>query len=150
MPSESPDGACELLELRWDSEWQPAVREVRMRVFVDEQRIPAEYEFDSNDAVSVHVLAVAGKRDAVGTGRLDPVGRLGRIAVVDSHRGRGIGSMLVARLLDCARRAGHGEVWLHSQTHARRLYERHGFVAEGTEFMEDGIPHIRMRAFLQR
>lgn len=150
MPANASGHRVELVETGWDSAWQPALRAVRIRVFVDEQQIPADEEFDERDPHCTHVLAMAlpGKRDAVGTGRLDPVGRLGRVAVVGSHRRRGIGGLIVARLLDRARRDGLREVCLHSQTHARGLYERHGFVAEGDEFMEAGIPHVRMRAVL--
>jgi len=134
-----------LLELGWHDSRQPALRAVRTAVFIDEQRIPADEEFDASDPDSLHVLVLAAKRDPVGTGRLEPAGRLGRIAVVRTHRGCGVGRLIVARLLECARRRALPEVVLASQRHACAFYAQFGFVAEGPEFMDAGIPHIAMR-----
>jgi predicted GNAT family N-acyltransferase len=128
-----------------------AARPVREEVFVREQGVPLAMEWDEFDALSRHVVAYgpggpegpAG--EAIGTGRLLPDGHIGRMAVLAPWRGRGVGRALLERLLEAAAAAGLGEIVLHAQTQAAGFYERCGFVAEGPEFMEAGIPHRRMR-----
>lgn len=134
-------------EATWEED-QAAIAAVRTAVFVDEQKIPLEGEFDAEDPLSTHILVLDENRDAVGTGRLEPSGRLGRVAVVRRHRRRGIGRMIVAALLDLAAAKGLEQVVLHSQMHAVPLYAEFGFEARGAPFEEAGIPHIRMELVL--
>jgi predicted GNAT family N-acyltransferase len=117
---------------------------IRFEVFVDEQQVPAEMELDEMDAVSLHALALEGEH-ALGTGRLLPDGHIGRMAVRREARGRGIGSLILRALMAAAHERGDESVVLHAQLHARRFYERHGFLVEGEEFMEAGIAHVVMR-----
>ena len=121
---------------------------IRFAVFVEEQGVPADIELDKSDADSVHALAFEGN-EAIGTARLLPDGHIGRMAVLKSWRRRGIGGRLLARLVEEARRRGHREVVLSAQVHAMRFYRAHGFVEEGEEYMEAGIPHRDMRRRLQ-
>jgi predicted GNAT family N-acyltransferase len=125
-----------------------AIESVRRHVFVEEQEIPEKDEFDAEDACSVHVLARLN-RDPVGTGRLNPAGKIGRIAVVAGRRGQGIGSQILRDLLDAARQAGIREPFLHAQLQAVPFYEKFGFSREGEEFDEAGIPHVRMSLVLE-
>jgi predicted GNAT family N-acyltransferase len=118
---------------------------VRRAVFIREQYVPEEEEWDSADPVCIHALARAANRDAVGTGRLDPLGKIGRLAVLAGHRGYGVGDRLLQWLIETAARTRLREVYLHAQTQALPFYERRGFVAEGAQFDEVGIPHQRMR-----
>lgn len=83
------------------------------------------------------------KRDAVGTARLEPAGKIGRVAVLPQYRGTGIGGAMVGHLVDLARTLGLTQVPLNSQTSAIGFYARLGFQAEGSEFLEVGIPHRR-------
>jgi predicted GNAT family N-acyltransferase len=131
----------------WTTE-RRAIESVRRRVFVEEQEIPEKDEFDAEDACSVHVLARLN-RDPVGTGRLNPAGKIGRIAVVAGRRGQGIGSQILRDLLDAARQAGIREPFLHAQLQAVPFYEKFGFSREGEEFDEAGIPHVRMSLVLE-
>lgn len=121
-----------------------ALRAVRIKVFVEEQRVPEALEWDGLDESSSHVIAVAAGGTPIGTGRLLRDGHIGRMAVLEEWRGRGVGSALLERLLAIAVKAGLEEVKLHAQTHATGFYARHGFTAEGGEFMEAGIPHVVM------
>lgn len=121
-----------------------ALSSVRREVFIAEQGVPEDLEWDEDDARSVHVLAASAAAAPIGTGRLLPDGRIGRMAVLRSWRGRGVGSAILRALLDAAREAGYDEVRLHAQTHALAFYAKHGFVAIGDEFMEAGIPHREM------
>ena len=126
-----------------------AIERVRRAVFIEEQRIPEHEEWDALDPVVTHVLAwidgPAEKRELVGTGRLEPTGKIGRVAVLPQHRGTGAGLAIMRRLVDLASERGFTEVYLHAQAQARGFYERLGFRAEGPEFDEVGIPHLRMR-----
>ncbi|WSJ88709.1 GNAT family N-acetyltransferase [Streptomyces sp. NBC_01304] len=125
---------------------------VRKEVFVAEQGVPEELEYDAYDSSAVHVLAV-GPDGALGTGRLvvgaegygDSVGKLGRLAVRSAARGLGVGVALVRGLEAEAARLGCAEVVLGAQTHALRFYERLGYVAYGPEFDDAGIAHRAMR-----
>ncbi|MDB5839202.1 MAG: acetyltransferase family protein [Herminiimonas sp.] len=122
-----------------------AARAVRDEVFIVEQAIPVELEWDDMDALCVHAVAYDAQGQAIGTGRLLPDGHIGRMAVSRLARGAGIGAMILQALMEQARARGDQAVLLNAQTHAEDFYARHGFVREGEEFMEAGIPHIQMR-----
>ncbi|HET6396061.1 MAG TPA: GNAT family N-acetyltransferase [Pseudoxanthomonas sp.] len=118
---------------------------VREAVFVREQGVPPELERDALDPLSHHVLARDGAGRVVGTARLTPERRIGRMAVLAAERGRGIGEAMLEALLDEARRRGWPEVALHAQAHALPFYARAGFVPCGPAFVEAGIVHRGMR-----
>lgn len=128
--------------------WAEAERElmaIRERVFVQEQNVPAELERDGLDPLCAHVLARDLAGEPVGTGRLTPDGRIGRMAVLAHARKLGVGGALLDALIQVARAQGMNVVHLHAQAHARGFYTRHGFEPEGEPFSEAGIPHIGMR-----
>jgi predicted GNAT family N-acyltransferase len=127
----------------WKSARAEASR-IRLRVFVEEQRVPPEIEMDENDAASVHALAYENGK-AVGTGRLLPDGHIGRMAVLREHRAQGVGGGILVRLIAEARRQGMREVVLSAQTHALEFYRKHGFASSGGVYLEAGIPHQEMR-----
>ena len=121
------------------------LRAIRKTVFVEEQSVPAELEWDGLDAHCMHVLAATATGEAIGTGRLLPDGHIGRMAVVKRWRGRGVGGALLAELIAVAIEAGHASAVLNAQTHALKFYARYGFEVIGDEFMDAGIPHRTMR-----
>ena len=126
---------------------QAAAKRIRFEVFVEEQRVPAEIELDEHDASCVHALASSDGKP-VGTGRLLPDGHIGRMAVLKSQRGKGIGKALLRALIDAARRRGDREVMLSAQVHAVGFYRAEGFEPEGPVYEEAGIPHQAMRRSL--
>ena len=126
----------------WD-ELSAQASPIRFTVFVDEQKVPVELELDEFDPLSCHALALAGD-EAVGTGRLLPDGHIGRMAVLAAWRGRGVGALLLQALIDEAKRRGMARVVLNAQTHALGFYARFGFVPEGEEYEEAGLPHRTM------
>ncbi len=130
------------------SEDEAAIRHVREVVFIEEQAVAPDLEWDGLDAECVHALAETENRDVVGTGRLHPGGKIGRMAVLRPWRQQGVGAAILAALVAQAQQRGHPEVYLHAQTRALAFYERQGFVAEGDEFDEAGIPHRLMRRIL--
>ncbi|MFE6411191.1 GNAT family N-acetyltransferase [Streptomyces sp. NPDC057837] len=134
---------------------------VRKEVFVREQGVPEDLEYDAYDAGAVHVLAVREDGVPLGTGRLlvgeaavaqtgadASVGSLGRLAVTAHARGLGVGAALVRALEEEARARGLAAVDLHAQTHALGFYQRLGYAAYGSEYLEAGLPHQAMRRSL--
>lgn len=113
-------------------------------MFIEEQGVPEELEWDEADPVAWHVLAVTTNDEVIGTGRLEASGRIGRIAVLAQYRGSGVGRAIMTHLVNQATDSGFTKVYLHAQTTAARFYERLGFRAEGPIFDEAGIPHVRM------
>jgi predicted GNAT family N-acyltransferase len=122
---------------------------LRLRVFVDEQRVPVEIEQDEYDAVSLHAIATDAAGAVIGTGRLLPDGHVGRMAVAAGYRGRGVGTRVLQALLAEAARRGHRRAVLHAQLSAVDFYARHGFERAGGVFTEAGIAHTVMARTLQ-
>jgi len=120
------------------------LRAVRRAVFIEEQSVPEELEWDEADERAYHVLATDDEGVAIGTGRLQLDGRIGRMAVAREWRGRGVGAAILQALIELARKEGCGVVRLHAQTHALDFYAKYGFRAVGGEFEEAGIPHRAM------
>ena len=121
----------------------PAASEIRRKVFINEQNVPQEEEWDGLDTECLHFLAMLDGQP-VGTARLLPDAHIGRVAVLANARGTGIGVLLMQAAIEAARQAGHIQVALSAQVHALAFYERLGFVAHGEEFMDAGIPHREM------
>ena len=118
---------------------------VRRQVFIIEQKIPESEEWGDADENSSHVLAFSEKRDVVGTGRLEPTGKIARLAVLGEYRGQGVGSAMLIRLVEEARQRGFDQVYLHAQMHALNFYKKFGFVSDEEIFSEGGIPHVLAR-----
>ncbi len=129
---------------------EPLIRPVRETVFIHEQAVPEELEWDGLDPQCAHVLAWNDQGDAIGTARMQANGTIGRMAVLKDWRGRGAGRALLEALLDCAVRQGLTRVTLSAQTHAIGFYERAGFHVVGELFTDAGIPHRKMVKELQR
>lgn len=125
------------------AEYREQLLAIRFEVFVHEQHVPREEENDDQDHLCIHALACVAD-EPVGTGRLLPSGKIGRMAVREPYRKHGVGSRLLQRLMAEARDQGFEQVYLDSQLTALPFYERHGFVASGPVFKDAGIDHRRM------
>ena len=123
---------------------QAALRQVREMVFVREQKVPPELEWDGRDEQCLHMLAEDRDGNPIGTGRLLPDGHIGRMAVLREWRGRGVGSALLRALMEEGRKRGFETMILAAQVQAMPFYEKAGFVAEGDVFDDAGIPHRNM------
>lgn len=121
---------------------------IRNAVFVDEQKVPAEMEYDEADAGCLHAVALNRLGLPLATGRLlvaEPgVAKIGRMAVGQASRGSSVGRQLLDALMEAARARGDTQVVLDAQASAAGFYVRAGFVAVGEPFDEVNIPHIRM------
>ena len=123
---------------------EPLIRPVRESVFIHEQAVPKELEWDGLDPRCAHALAWNDQGDAIGTARMQANGTIGRMAVLKDWRGRGAGRALLEALLDLAGKQRLERVALSAQTHAIGFYERAGFHVVGEPFMDAGIPHRKM------
>lgn len=126
---------------------EAAIHAVREQVFVIEQDVPPALEWDGLDEACRHAIAEDPAGNVVGTGRLhmDRSGaKIGRMAVLSAHRGKGIGALLLKQLLLEATSAAAEMIYLNAQTAVIDFYSAFGFEAEGPEFDEAGIPHRRM------
>jgi predicted GNAT family N-acyltransferase len=146
----SAAGPCEVQLGSWQA-LEVGAREVRTVVFLQEQAIPVELEWDEDDHTAVHAVARNAAGLAVGTGRLLPAStahegaaRIGRMAVLPAYRGLGVGAAILAHLLERAVQRREREVLLHAQCHAAAFYARAGFQPRGMPFDEAGIEHIEM------
>ena len=131
------------LTTRW-ADSADVLSAIRRQVFVIEQQVAEYEEWDAADETAIHAMVLSEKREPVGTGRLERSGKVGRVAVVSKHRGFGVGTGIMTRLLDEAQALGMERVYLNSQVQARPFYRQLGFVPSGKTFMEAGIAHVRM------
>ena len=136
--------------------WNEAQAEafsIRSEVFIREQGVPAELELDAFDPLATHALAYQGEQ-CVGTGRLVHLGnnqaQIGRMAVLTSFRGKGVGKLILRELIDLAKLEGLSSLILHSQLAAIPFYEKLGFKAEGPSYEEAGITHRNMMLLLPK
>lgn len=117
---------------------------LRRAVFIEEQGVPEALEWDGLDEGAQHFLAENAEGEAIATARMLSDGHIGRVAVLRDWRGRGVGTGLMAYLIEAAQRQGYRRIFLDAQVEALDFYRRLGFVAEGTVFMDAGIPHRHM------
>ena len=122
---------------------------LRREVFVWEQKVPQEEEHDDHDLTATHFVAVV-EGEVVGTLRLIDLPehtKIGRVAVHQAFRGRGIARKLIAAAMAHARTRGQDRFYLTAQSDKLGFYESLGFVAFGPEFMDGGMPHRAMRDY---
>lgn len=128
---------------------EPLLRAIREAVFVREQGVPAELEWDEIDATCRHALALSLKGDAIGCGRILPNGHIGRISVMPQWRKQKVGTAIMEALLNEAHSRGYKIVDVDAQTHAVPFYESFGFIRQGEQFIDAGLPHIKMKLELK-
>lgn len=126
-----------------DADWiqdMSAIKNIRREVFIIEQSVPEELEWDTEDDTAVHCIAIFNDTP-IATGRLQNDGQLGRMAVLMKYRNKGIGSKVLEHLLE---RQVSTPIFIHAQKHAVDFYKKFGFNIDSSEFMEAGIPHYIM------
>lgn len=136
-------GPYRICVVNWQDE-AVALRDIRTAVFIYEQQVPEDLEWDEFDPVSLHVLALNSNDQPIGTARLLPDGHIGRMAVLKEWRGKGVGSAMLQRILEESSHRCMQKAMLNAQIAAIKFYEKFGFQVSGEEFMEAGIPHIKM------
>lgn len=132
----------------FEGENETSIRQIRTRVFIEEQAVDPELDFDGLDKSAIHVL-VRLDGQPVATGRMLEDGHIGRIAVLKNYRGRGVGSKIVMCLIEEAKSRGYNRIYLGAQTHALGFYSGLGFTPYGDEFIDAGIMHRSMERILK-
>lgn len=127
----------------WQQEGE-ALRKIREQVFIREQNVPTELEWDGEDETAFHLLAEDTDGNPIGTARMLPDGHVGRVAVVASWRGSGVGMALMRQMLKVAETKQYTKVFLDAQVEAIGFYQKLGFEAEGKTFLDAGILHRHM------
>lgn len=125
-------------QLEQDAKW------IREQVFIQEQQIAPEDEWDAEDAVSLHFM-VYDQAQPVATARLLNNNSIGRVAVLKAYRGQGVGKLLMEAVISQARTERREFLKLSSQVHAVSFYAGLGFAVHGEEYLDCGIPHIDMQ-----
>jgi predicted GNAT family N-acyltransferase len=138
---------CRILFTDWVHE-QGRLSRIRRMVFIEEQGVPEDMEWDADDAGAMHLLAIDTQGQAVGCARLLPDGHIGRMAVLPAWRGQGIGRALLAAAMKAAQTRGLATLRISAQVHAAGFYESAGFIAVGDDHVEAGIPHRTMQKIL--
>ena len=132
----------QFITTNWKQSLQ-ALKQIRTRVFIEEQHVPAELEWDEFDEQSTHFL-VLHDNNPIATARLKPDGQIGRMAVAKEYRNKGIGTKLLSTVLLQAKNNGYNMVYLHAQNKAINFYRKFDFITNGSEFIDAGILHKAM------
>ncbi len=131
----------------FDAVNEAGIRHVRIGVFVEEQGVDSAIDFDGLDANAIHVLVTSDNKP-IATGRMLEDGHIGRIAVLKSFRGQGLGARVMLSLVEEAQNRGYKRVYLGAQKYAVGFYSGLGFVPYGEEYIEAGIVPISMQRML--
>lgn len=132
-----------VLSVDWETH-RESLQAIRGEVFIEEQGVPKEIEWDGQDDVAHHFMAINEAGQRIGCGRLLPGGKIGRMAVLPGFRNQGVGRRILDAVIQDARELALTRVTLHAQADAINFYRRAGFLPEGVEFTEAGIPHQAM------
>lgn len=130
-------------------EAEEALSQIRRKVFIEEQNVPEELEWDGEDENAIQLLALYDDMP-VGSLRMLADGHLGRMAVLKAFRNRGIGRRLMQQMIQIGKEQAMHQLELSAQTHAVSFYLQFGFIADGEVFMDAGIPHRYMHKHLSQ
>jgi predicted GNAT family N-acyltransferase len=123
---------------------QPQLRAVRTPVFIEEQAVTPEFEWDDIDTTAVHLLALLDN-EPIACLRIIEYKKIGRMAVLKSYRGRGLGAALLREAVAICKKQGSKSVHLSAQTHAIEFYRKAGFKQISDEYCDVDIPHVDMQ-----
>ncbi len=132
----------EVLQVSWQG-MEPHLRDIRTKVFIEEQNVPEDLEWEEADHNAVHLL-VKTAGHYVATARLLNTGQIGRMAVLKPYRLLGVGSAMLVKLLSIAEKNNMQSVILNAQLDAMAFYKKQGFKVESDVFDDAGIPHRKM------
>lgn len=130
--------------------WQQAeayLREIRTKVFIEEQQVAPDFEWDDVDQSAVHLLAMSDNQP-IACLRIIHYAKIGRMAVLKTWRGLGVGNSLLAEAINICKSHGSKQIHLSAQTHAIGFYSQAGFVAISEEYCDVNIPHVDMQLIL--
>jgi predicted GNAT family N-acyltransferase len=141
--SNNQSGTFRIRKALWTTDHE-ALRMIRRQVFVIEQQVPAQLEWDGQDEEALHLVAEDESTRAIGTARLLNSGQIGRMAVLKEWRREGVGGRLLKEILAVALQEDYPAPWLNAQVSVIDFYTKNHFYSEGERFLEAGITHQRM------
>ena len=121
-----------------------SLRAVRTPVFIDEQLVTPEFEWDDIDASAVHLLATFDQQP-IACLRIINYQKIGRMAVLKQWRGMGLGTALLLNAIEICKKQGSKNIRLSAQTHAINFYLKAGFKQISNEYCDVDIPHVDMQ-----
>lgn len=138
-----PKPSIQILQVDWEQA-KKVLSAIRTEVFIVEQRVPPQLEWDGLDQSAKHLLALDGDGEPIGCARIIAPGSIGRMAVIANRRGQGIGRTLLNAAITLCKQHGWTKIVLSAQTYAIPFYEKSGFTIISEEYMDAGIPHRDM------
>ena len=136
--------SSQVRETCWNQD-KKTLQSIRRAVFIEEQDIPEELEWDKEDLSAFHFLFYNAQKEAVACTRLLRQGQIRRMAVLRQYRHQGIGSKLLNAVIEFAEENNIPPLFLYAQNHAIPFYQKHGFRVSGKEFIDANIPHHKMK-----
>jgi predicted GNAT family N-acyltransferase len=132
--------------ISWQSEMQAKLKAIREEVFIKEQHVPLDIEWDEFDETAIHLLALDEDVSAIACARiLIDKAKIGRMGVLKPWRGLGLGYALLEKAIEVCNSHGLQKVTLSSQTHAIKFYEKAGFVVTSEAYIDANIWHVDMQ-----
>jgi len=144
-----PQAPVQISEVDWDSA-KKLLSAIRTEVFIEEQRVPPELEWDGLDQSAKHLLALDSNGEPVGCARIIAPGSIGRMAVLENRRGQGVGQALLSAAIAVCKQHGWTNIVLSAQTYAIPFYEKSGFIVTSGVYIDAGIPHRDMSLALTK
>lgn len=142
-PSNNLAKNFEVIRVTWASH-EPQLRAIRQPVFVIEQEVEPDFEWDEIDATAIHLLAI-NDNEPVGCARIINHRKIGRMAVLKDWRGHRVGQALLAEAVAICKAYGSKTINLTAQTHAIGFYKQAGFVEISGVYQDANIPHVDMQ-----
>lgn len=137
------NNALQIKSVSFD-EYANEITQIRNTVFIEEQKIPTDLEWDNQDKNAYHFIVISEQNETIAYARLLPSGKLGRVAVLIQWRNQGLGSMLISAICENASKLGLDAIHLSSQRSAIDFYLKLGFQAIDKMHLEAGIEHQTM------
>jgi predicted GNAT family N-acyltransferase len=125
-------------------EYEKLLRTIRTKVFIEEQQVPIDLEWDSQDTSAQHLLVLTSTNEPIACARLLDNGSIGRMAVLKEWRGLGVGAKLLNKAIALHRQQGISVITLSAQVHAIPFYQKAGFEVISTPYLDAGISHVDM------
>jgi predicted GNAT family N-acyltransferase len=136
----------QILQVNWQDA-ENELRIIRTKVFIEEQQVAPEFEWDEIDATAVHLLAML-ENLPIACLRIIKYQKIGRMAVLKEYRAMGLGMALLLEAIKICKKQGTKSIYLTAQTHAIGFYKQAGFKEISAVYQDANIPHVDMQLIL--
>ena len=136
----------QILQVNWQGA-ENDLRIIRTKVFIEEQQVAPDFEWDEIDTTAVHLLAMS-ENLPIACLRIIKYQKIGRMAVLKDYRAMGLGMALLLEAIKICKKQGTKNIYLTAQTHAIGFYKRVGFKEVSAVYQDANIPHVDMQLIL--